>query len=275
MDLHHKPEQDADGRLRVSQEPRKAGEATVFVTHNFCDPTTWYTESERETDETLTDSGDGLTFESDYTNWIDVTHGKVYREDLISADYLPVIKVDGVTKTERAPWADSGGDFSIDYATGEVTFFSSQSGNTVTATYSRENGSLFVVAPTAGKRIWVEYSEVQFSKDIDVDSTTHFQPWAYNTADPPNKIAAAAATTYKTLDNFIEEANGTYPEIPAMGITRGFTSPRITFPFKYATVKELCSCAGVEIRIWIEGDTPFGGSYGTATFYCTSYDDLT
>lgn len=264
---------DDDNRLRVSVEPRKTGDGLVIVTHNWCDPTTWYTQSERTTGETLTDSGDGLIFNSVKPNWIDLTHGKIYRENLISASYVPVIKVDGVTMTERAAWADSGGDFTINYATGQVTFFVSQSGKVVTADYSWENGSLFLVAPTTGKRLWIEYSEVQFSKDIEINADTHFQPWAYNPADPPNKIPAASPTTYRSLDNYIEEANGCYPEIPVMGGPRGFSSPRITFPFKYQTIKELRSSYGVEIRVWLEGNLPFGGEYGTATFYCTSYNE--
>jgi len=118
--------EDDDNRFRVSPEPRKTGSGLVAVTHNWCDPTTWYTESERVTDEELSDTGDGLTFDSVHEDWIDLVHGKVYREDLISAPYLPVVKVDGVEKTARAPWADSGGDYEIDYASGQVTFFESQ-----------------------------------------------------------------------------------------------------------------------------------------------------
>jgi len=264
---------DDDNRIRISQEPRKSGSTTVIVSHNWCDPTTWYTQSERVVGETLIDSGDGYTFTSSQPNWIDLTHGKVYREDLISSSYTPVIKIDGYEATERIPWANSGGDFTINYSDGSVTFFSSQSGKTITADFSYENGSLFVVSPNNGKRLWVEYSEVQFSKDVDLTGSTYFQPWAYNPMDLPNKVPITAATIYKTFDNYIEEANGCYPEIPAMGGTRGILNPRITFPFKYSIVKELLSSFGVEIRIWISNDIPFKGEYGTVTFYCTSYDE--
>jgi hypothetical protein len=41
---------------------------------------------------------------------------------------------------------------------------------------------------------------------------------------------------------------------------------KVTFPFHYPVIKELPSSAGVEIRIWLENDVPFGGEYGTATF---------
>lgn len=267
------PAKDDDTRLRVSIEPRKAGNACVIVTHNWSDKTSWYQESTRVTGETLSDSGDGLTFESAHGSWIDLVHGKIYREDLISAAYKAVVKVDGVEKAERGPWATSGGDYQIDYAAGEVTFFASQAGKTITADYSYAGSSLFTIAPLAGKRLWVEYSEVQFSQDVGMQSAICFQPWAYNPADPPNKIPVADATIYKTLDNFIEEANGCYPIIPAMTGARGFQQDRLTFPFKYSTMKELFSSMGLEIRVWTEGDAVFDGEYGTATFYCTCHDE--
>lgn len=263
---------DSDNRIRTSVEPRKVGSGLVVVTHNWCDPTTWYQKSQRVLNETLVDSGDGKTFTSAHAHWIDLTHGKIYRENLIAALYVPIVKVDGVTKTERAAWESTGGDYVIDYANGQVLFFESQAGKTVTADYSYATSSLFIIAPAPGKRLWVEYSEVQFSEDVDICSTVHFQPWAFNPQNPQYKIPVAAPTTYKTLDNYIEEANGCYPPVPPMGKTRGFLKARYTFPFKYQTIKELSSNYGVEIRIWLENDIPFGGEYSTATFYCTSYD---
>lgn len=263
---------DGEKRIRVSPEPRKEGSGLVIVTHNWCDPTTWYTQSVRVTDEVLSNSGDNKTFTSAHNNWIDLTHGKVYRENLIAALYLPLIKVNGVTKTPRAPWATSGGDYSINYAAGTVTFFEAVTGQ-VTASYSYATGSMFIIAPMPGKRLWIEYSEVQFSEDIDIRSTVHFQPWATNPQNPQYKIPVAAPTTYKTLDNYIEEANGCYPPVPPMGGGRGFTKARYTFPFRYQTIKELRSSQGAEIRIWLENDVPYGGEYSTATFYCTVYNE--
>jgi len=261
---------DSEGRDRVSVEPRSTGSGLVIVSHNWCDPTSWYTESERITGEVLTTS-DSLVFDSAYGNWIDLTHGKIYRENLLAPSYVPVVYIDGAAADERLPWASSGGDYSINYATGAVTFFASQVGKVITADYSHEDGSLFIVSPAAGKRLWIEYSEVQFSKDIDINAAINFQPWAYYV--PPAKGPASNPTTYVTLDNFIEEANGSYPAIPAMGGTRGFLQDRLTFPFKYQTLKDLRSSIGVEIRVWIDGDAPYGGEYATATFYATSFTE--
>ncbi len=266
------PPESPSGVPLVEPQPRE-GSSLVVVTHNWCDKTTWFSQSNRITGETLADSGDGLTFGSANANWIDLTHGKHYREDVLSAPYLPVVRVGGVVKTERAPWAESGGDFEIDYAAGNVTFFSTPSG-VVTADYSAAAGSTFIVAPSAGKRLVIESSEVQFADDIDMADSIHFQPWAYNPADLPNKVAVAAATTYKTIKDYVDEAIGVYPQVPAIGgASRGLTRPHVVFPFNYKTVKELKSSQGLEIRIWLEADKVFGGEFSTATFYCTSKEE--
>ncbi len=266
---------DNEGKMRVSIEPRKEGSSRVAVSHRWNDKTTWYQQSTRVEGETLTDSGDGLTFNSLNENWMDLIHGKIYREDLVSSSYNEVVKIDGVTATRRAPWATSGGDYQVNYANGTITFFTSQSGNTITADYSHENGSLFTIALSEGKkRLWVEYSEIQFSSDINLKDTIHFQLYGKDLQNPTGpKVAYAPATTYKIHDNFIEEANGCFPTIPTFPGDRGFTKIRNTFPFAYSVVKELHKCWGLEIRIWLENDTPYEGEYATATFYCTEWAD--
>lgn len=272
MDFTRSASLDSEGRVRESVEPRKDGSGLVIVTYNWCDRCTWYQSSTRETGATLTLKS-GTTYESGNANWIDLTHGRLYREDMVSAPYLPKIYDNGVQKTERAPFADSGGDFTIDYAAGEVTFAEAPTGP-VTADFSYESGSLFIVSPTAGKRLWVEDSEVQFSTDIDLKDTVHFQAWAYNPADLPNKVPVTAKTTYKTAGDFVDEARGAYPQVPAFGgSSRGLTQPHLVFPFKYLQLKELFYSMGLEIRVWLENDNEFGGERATATFYCTSMDE--
>jgi hypothetical protein len=263
---------DLDSRIRVSVEPRKTGDSKVIVTHNWCDKTTWYQDSQRITDEELM-TEDNITYSSVNTHWIDLVHGKVYRENLIASNYLPVLRVNDEVVERRPSWTTAGGDYEVDYEKGTVQFFEAQSG-VVTADYSCASGSCFTLAPSSGKaRLWVEYSEIQFGEDLVVNSTLHFQPWAYNPYDYPNKIACCDPTSYATIDNYIEEANGCYPPIPTFSGERGISVTRHTFPFKYSIVKELHSSQGLEIRIWVEDDIVFGGTYATATFYCTEYDD--
>jgi hypothetical protein len=274
INLTKKPAVDTEGRVRQASEPRKDGSGLVVVTYNWCDRCTWYQGSTRKTGQALTlDSG--TTYESGFQNWIDLTHGRLYREDLVSADYLVKVYDDGVELTERTPFADSGGDYVVDYKTGKVTLAQAPSG-AVTADFSHENGSLFTISPSEGKRLWVEESEVQFSSDIDIKDTIHFQAWAYNPDDLPNKIPVTSKTTYKTAGDFVDEARGTYPQVPSFGGSsgRGLAQAHLVFPFKYLQLKELFYSLGLEIRIWLEDDIEFGGERATATFYCSSYDEL-
>jgi len=211
---------DTEKRMRVSLEPRKEGDQVIIVSHNWCDPCTWYAQSVRITGEVL--SGDGYSYTSQHTYWIDLTHGKLYREDLVSASYLVKIYVNGQQKTARLPFMISGGDYEVNYVTGIVTFFTNQSGCVITADYSYQNGSRFIVAPASGKKIWVEKTEVQFSSDVDLKDTAHFQAWAYNPYSPPQKVPVGSKTSYKTTRDYIDEANGVYPVVPAFGgSTRG------------------------------------------------------
>jgi len=256
----------------VVPEPRE-GSSIVVVTHNWADRCTWYNQSVRVENEDLTTSDD-LTFVSTHPFWIDLSHGRLYAEDKVSASYLPQVFIDGGLAVERTPWSDSSGDYKVNYEAGEVVFFSSQVGKSVMVDYSYENGSMFVVAPSPGKKLLVENSEVQFSGDLIMLDTINFQPWAYNPADLPNKVPVGVATVYKTIRDFVDEARGVYPVVPAIGGTeRGLTNTHVIFPYNYKTVKELRSSYGVEIRIWLSSNQSYGGEFGTATFYCTSKDD--
>jgi hypothetical protein len=273
-DLRPKHSLDSEGRERHTGEPRKDGSGLVLVTYNWCNKCTWWQSSLRKTGQELT-LKDGNTFESGIPNWIDLTHGKLYREDAIPDRdyYCPRIYDDGVLMTERPPFKDVGGDFTVDYVNGEVTFYEAPSGP-VTADFSHENGSLFIIAPSDGKRLWVEESLVQFSEDIDLRDTVHFQAWAYNPEDLPNKVAVSKATTYKTAGDYVDEARGAFPSMPPFGgLTRGLQKGTLTLPFKYLQLKELRSSLGLEIRVWLEEGISFGGERATAAFYCSSYSE--
>ena len=272
MDFSRKATLDSEGRVRQAHEPRKDGSGVVIVSYNWCDKRTWYQASTRKTGHTLTQDT-GLVYESGIANWIDLTHGRLYREDMVSASHLVNVYDDGEELTGRAPFADSGGDYVVDYAAGKVTLAQAPSG-VVTADFSHENGSLFKIQPAAGKRLWVEDSKVQFSTNIVLNDTVHFQAWAYDPEDYPNKKAVTSATTYKTAGDYIDEAKNTLPQIPAFGgASRGLSQPTLTLPFQYLQLKELYASQGLEIRVWLENDTEFGGERATATFYCTSMDE--
>jgi hypothetical protein len=256
----------------VVPEPRE-GDSLVVVSHNWCDRCTWYGDSERVVGETLTTS-DNLVFSAAHDGWIDLTHGRLYAEDKISALYKPVVYVDGVPAVERASWADDGDDFVVNYDTGEVLFSNPQSGHTVTADYSYENGSTFYIRPIEGKELHIEKSEVQFSQDVDLRDTIAFQPYVYY---PPleMKVPYGDPTVYKHVRDFVDEAEGVYPTVPAIGGNsgRGLSQPHVIFPFNYKTIKTLVYSYGAEIRVSLLSHKEFGGEFATASFYCTSQDE--
>lgn len=251
----------------------RTGTELILTTHNFCDPTTWYTTSSRVTTATLTDSGNGLTFTSAHTNWIDMTHGKLWDEDALCADvghgYAVVVTSDGAAKTQRAPFATTGGDYTVNYAAGTITFASSQTGKAVVASYSRMVDSVFSIVPDEDSRIDVESAKAQFSANVVINDTVDFEIWAYNPDDLPNK-ARVKITSYKRMSNFFDEALDSNAEVPAIGgSARGAQVAQTCLHFRYGTIRPMYASQGVELRVRLRNDQAFDGEHALAVFYCT------
>jgi len=258
---------DSQNRTVTVKEPQHDGEARLIVTHLWTDPCTWYGDSERVEGGDLTDSGDGLTFTSGKEHWIDLTHGRVFREDRVSAPYLVKVYVDGVEKAERPPFKDEGGDYTINYEDGTVTFAESQAGKTITADYSYENGSTFYMQPNEGKKLWIEKSEAQFTTDITMNDTFQYQPAVIGGP------TVGLGHIYKKWFDLVQEANGVYPITPALGgAKRGLEHDVVNIPFDFGPVRELIDGQGIEIRIWLEEHNAFDGEVVSVTFYCMEYD---
>lgn len=280
----------------------RLGTETIYATHNFCDPCTWYSESERVTEQALTDSGDGLTWNSGDTSWIDMSHGLVFDEEGLIEDqaifnpgdphgYSVVVEVstDGGstwdTKTQRTPFAASGGDYTVDYAAGTVTFATDQSGNDVRASYSKAATSGWIVQPLTDKALTIEKAEIQFSADVDMTSTLIME--VFGTVDifapelmgepynlPSGTPIPIETTLYKSMYQIIDESVGTFPAFPALGgSTRGTDQPTYILQFHYGAAKQMFSSLGMYIRISLSNDTKFGGERATATFYLLSKSD--
>lgn len=280
--------QQADGTGKLVLGSR-LGKEVIYATHNLCDPTTWYSESVRVTSKALTDNAG--VWESGDPNWIDMTHGKVFDEEGICEDqaifdpgnphcYVVVVTVDAVPKTERAAFALSGGDYTVDYATGKVTpVLEDWTGKAVLASYSKAGTSEWVLTPTPGRGLQIEKAEVQFASNLDFNGSFRMTVYGYAAIFAPQLGLPAGtripieSTMYKTIDQIIDEAVEAYPLIPALGGARGFTSPRQIFQFHYASARTAWSSLGMQIRVSIDGDQPYGGERATATFYCLSKTD--
>lgn len=275
----------------------RKGSDTVSASHDFADPTTWYQGSTRTTD-TLTDSGDGLTFDGHHQFWVDLTHGlMLYERDIVANDLAAAghgwhveVRVDAVPMTPRAPFAVTGGDYSVDYAAGTVTFFASQAGKVVVSDYSyvvpgAAGASTWELLPTAGKLLEVLDSEAQFSLDAQFQGAI-----VYGIHGAVEVFAPALAVSnggpvpdgtpiplvekyYDTTRQLIADARGSYPVVPAMPGPRGHSQQVVGFPFYYGTVNQLLSSAGMKLVVRMENDHPVTGEYTTVTLYCLSLDE--
>lgn len=294
----------SDGVPQVATSPRRGREA-IYATHNFCDATTWYSESTRVVEKSLTKNG-GVWGSGDPC-WIDMTHGKVFDEEAPISDqatfdpgdphgYAVIVEASedaGTTwdvRPQRDPFAVSGGDYTVDYALGEVTFVANAPGpgDLVRASYSKKGTSAWVLKPLPDKSIAVEKSEIQFSADVDLQDTfvmevyglvDYFAPELLDTADPPGPLPSGTpipleTTKYKTIYQFIDESVGFFPALPAIGgATRGTTQATHILQFHYGAAKVVYSSLGMYIRISLEADTMLTGERVTATFYLTSHVD--
>jgi len=285
-----------DGVPVVAQAPRDGSE-WVIGTHNFCDPCSWFGDSVRVSIETLTDSGDGLTFTSVHENWIDVVSGRTHNDDiwvqvqqmLNPSDphgYQVVVQVDGVTKTMREPFEASGGDYEVIWEDGKVVFFTSQSGKTVTASYSYENGSTFYVRPMPGKVLLIEDAECDTSSDVVMTDTISYASWYFDGTEMVKGMEA----TFKKAGQIMVEARGAYASYTAKGASaeekqisdlqefrrksRGMKCDRQAAPFNYATAKKLRSEYMQEVRVKTKHDRPLQGEHVTMTFYCLEKDEV-
>lgn len=270
---------------QIATSAAPTGSRIDVISVDWCDKTTWYPESTRIEDETLTDSGDGLTFNSVNGNWIDTTHGKITNENFLNGDYVPVIKANGVVKEEDLPFGGDQKDFTVNYVAGSVTFHEAPT-TPVVATYSKANGSFYIIQPNEGTILRILVVEVQFAQNIVLTDAITFQPFGlvdvfapHLTPDPypsGTKIPIKDPTIYKTMLDYINEAAGSYPAIPASGGThRGIANAIHIYRWPYAerASTDLVSSYGMEIRVGLQNNVVFNGDHAVATFYGISENE--
>lgn len=316
----------SDDAIKVAVAPREGREITVG-SHNLCDPTSWYSESVRVDDQALVDSGDGLTWQFPQGHIIvDMEHGKVLHENchqwaqkVANPDdphgYKVIVEVDSGSgweaKTMRPPfvtdWSE-GGDYYITYDPGSptgyatVTFQADQTGYSVRASYSREDGSAWIFKPPAGHFYDIEAAEAQFTDDIeqndhvlfdtfmpaimaDAAGVPRIDPSVCSMYDPPHAVSNGGSIpdmdpvlvdrlSFKTIGAFIDEARGAYPVVPALGSgPRGMPRPMYGYPFHYeGAARRLRGDLMMEMHLHLKADKPFGGTRATATLYYLDRD---
>jgi len=262
------PTVDLKNKTSVSGIPKVAlykgeGSSGSIASHDWTDPCTWYNDSTRVTGETLT-LDTGKIYDMVNSNIIDLKHGRVSDEDLIVSTYEVKVYDNGTEVTEDT-------DYTVDYENGKITFDAAYTvTGPVTADYSYENGSTFILKPDSGKVLNLEHAEIQVTKNIQMNSSfIDFDIWVYNPQDLPNKMLYKRKR-YKNIKDILNSANLGQGSIHAVDT---FTNEILIFPFNYITTQSLLDSQGTELRISISDDQPLTGEWATTTFYITSEDE--
>lgn len=285
-----------DGTLITATVKTDFDEVRI-VSNNFADKTTWYPDSVRQTGVQLTAaSDDNRVWGSKHRFWIDLTHGKFPQEDKIddvSYYYANIYVYNGdgelIDGYAEKDFDTKKGEYEIDYRSGIVTF-NSAIGNDgyVLADYSYATKSTSYLIPKAGKELQLYRAEIQFTTDVEITDTALFSSYVYASVIEaalgyPSgtlggnsvKLQAKDPTKYKTAMDYVAEGNGNFAPCPPFGGSewRGLKHPVITIPFDYTTIIRLKSSQGAEVRVALEDDREFEGTYATVTFYCQSVDE--
>jgi hypothetical protein len=220
------PVLDNEGNASTVVQPTPGSEHNAYAP-NMCDRCCWYPGALQVTDEQLTDDGNQITYHSVNDYWIDLKHGRVFKEDKVLAAtpaYAVSIEVstDGgstwVPKTEN-PWGQTTGDYTVDYESGDIVFNSALGvGDLVQASYYYADSYVFYLQPDAGKMLKVIYAEVQYSENIRFNANVNFAIEVYiDPQNPPLGRVEMTSYSFKRLRNFYEESIGPYPVMPAHG----------------------------------------------------------
>lgn len=293
----------ADGISKITLAPRTGSEAN-FTSHNFADPCEWYQGSSRISEETLTDSGDGLTFNSANEYWIDAYSGRIHNQETWKViqqmmnpgdphAYQVKITADDVELTQCAPFSETDADYWVDWRNGKVTFTSSQSGKVIKAWYSKANltaeGSkwtLMPLSPTSSYQI--ETSELDYS----VAGTVMNDALVYrrNCFDAEVGANDEAIRVFHRTSGIFKETLGPKPLIRAVGASdadvtnygsdidlfrrksRGMRYDWQPAPFFFGTMTLLCPVRGAGANFMsfhLANGVPFGGENVTVSLYVT------
>lgn len=280
---------NADGEqiIDITYPKGKTGtKGSSIVTHDFSDRTTWYQNAVAVTDEVLSDSGNGLTWNSANANWVNIDSLKLsmrYKYVPLRTSgfgshstYRVVVKVDDAVQS-------SG--YTVNFVTGDIIFDSTQAGSVVKATYyhndSVTNRSEWILKPQAGKVLTLEHAEMQFSKTSIINGYFRMEIWAGSTLATYDAASWSDGAfdagygqyrmDYRGFHDFINIGNLGTGTIPVLD---GLTSETCIFPFNYIKSIQLKDSQGAVLRLISEGDIQISSAdIATATLYLEEADE--
>jgi len=252
-------QQSAYKAIPVAITARTGADFSIF-THNFCKRWTWYQASVEQLDITLVDQGDGVTFKhTDHVNWIDLFQGEVTGERKLRASYPITVSDNGVEKTRHDPFEGTGGDYTLDPATGTVVFDSAPSGP-VTATFHKATTPEFDIIPSSGEVWHIKRARANVSIDNwEMNTSLHYKIMV----DIPGVgLVEIVESAYDTAQQMFDESESCSGDLvgPVGGATRGFTCTLRKMKLLYETTRDLVNSQGVRLRVTLGNGNAFGGT---------------
>jgi hypothetical protein len=250
-------------------------EPFMTVSHDFTDRTTWYQNSVQLTAQPLTDSGDGLTFNSQTQNWVNINSPK------LSLDYNGVLTNTGAV-VNASQWTNviyvngtpaDPSTYTVNYASGSVTFGQTQSGQTVTADLWHNNvpnASDFLFIPPPGFLFRIGEVAIQASQMLNITTPIQYQIWAGGTtlADygdyNMNLFNAGYGQALTIFRNFWDLINW-FDVSPPVPPPTGFTAPVLTFIYYFVVGIEIRSDLNMVMRVNCMNDIPLVGDIASFT----------
>jgi len=243
----------------------RTGSKTNYVSYDFSKRQTWWQTATKVLSETLTDSGDHLTYNFAHPYIIsanDISDAdEIYESNLLDSNVMQYDKTflykfykiyvdDVLTNT----------GYSINFVSGTITFTSSQAGKTIKADYyyspNSEGTSKYTVTPTSGKILRLIRAEAQFSEGTTFNDAIVFKV----------KVGSyvAYSKSYKNAKDILNEANLAYMSKPFGELTKEI----IVMPWDYPVTIDLKSSLNMALEVSLANDQPFTNSeLVCVTFY--------
>lgn len=280
------PERDKDGNALFAQRKSYKESSRSFTTPDYSDRKTWFHDYTRINDEVMS-TVDNLTYSSTRVpqegwnhSWILWKRIPNHARQDNPTNLKVVVKKNDVILT-------SG--FTIDHDNGNVVFQSAnQPSDVIKVSYAYANTSCFDLQAKTGKKLLVDYVEVQFSENCLIDENDYmiFESIYNGPAIPPNVLGAGhpglpanvdivlRTFEYHGFHDFLGESTGAMFCKKFMGMTKEV----VILPWNYLTghtivpVGEIADLSVGEfhkLRCKMKNDTLVTEcEIATGTFYC-------
>jgi hypothetical protein len=274
----------------VAIRPTNPLRAYAF-SHNWCDKTTWYSQSKKKIDHVIGTGDDvkkDFVVDADYPV-IEIGRGKITDDhrlrDADGDDYCVHVKVGTATGgytnlTEREPFEESGGDYWIDYdnpgTEGTMIHFETAptSGDDILVTYhycdtDMAGHSAWYFMPPAGKKWVIDHVEAQFTADVGLTDTVIYQAWLNHPTYGWIPVPGEEELRYHSAHNYDDYVRGALPEVSAWGGagSRGRQTAGRVVQWDYQSSIVLLSSQLVAVRVWCKHDRAMDGTRVTITIY--------